>query len=74
MTETPGRTQGETEGPEQEPTTVGDQDPANRDPRPGGPMDHPADESEANDRFGESPDAAFGQRESQGDMETGQGR
>jgi hypothetical protein len=38
-----GRTQGETVGPEQEPTEVGDQDPANRDPRPDGPMTQPVD-------------------------------
>lgn len=71
MTETPGRTQGETHGSEQEPTSAGDQDPAQRDPRPAGPMNQPTDESEANDEFGESPDAAYGQREAQADMETG---
>jgi hypothetical protein len=41
MTATPGRTQGETHGIDQEPTTAGDQDPAKRDPRPDGPMNQP---------------------------------
>ena len=35
------RAGGETVGPEQEPTKAGDQDPAQRDPRPDGPMDQP---------------------------------
>ena len=61
-----GRTQGETEGPEQEPTEAGDQDPAVRDPRPDGPMHQPVDPDAANEEFGERPDAAFGQREAQG--------
>lgn len=43
------RTQGETVGPEQEPTTVGDQDPANRDPRPDGPMTQPIDHEDPGD-------------------------
>lgn len=55
--------QGETEGPEQEPRTVGDADPAVRDPRPDGPMNQPVDEN-AED-FAESPDATYGQREEQ---------
>lgn len=55
--------QGETEGPEQEPRTVGDADPAVRDPRPDGPMNQPVDEN-AED-FAESPDKAYGQREEQ---------
>ena len=59
------RAQGETMGPEQEPTKAGDQDPARRDPRPEGPMEEDADG--ASDRFGESPDAAYGQREDQAD-------
>ena len=67
----PGSTQGETEGPEQEPTQVGDQDPAVRDPRPDGPMNQPADPEEASDAFDESPDAAYGQREGQADPEPG---
>ena len=62
-----GRTEGETEGPEQEPTRAGDQDPAVRDPRPDGPMNQPYDADEASDEFGQSPDAAFGQREGQAD-------
>ena len=66
-----GSTQGETEGPEQEPTQAGDQDPAVRDPRPDGPMNQPADPDEANSDFGESPDAAYGQREGQADSEPG---
>ncbi len=66
-----GSTRGETEGPEQEPTEVGDQDPAVRDPRPDGPMDHAADADEASDAFGKSPDAAFGQREGQADPQSG---
>ena len=57
------RTTGETEGPEQEPTEAGDQDPAVRDPRPDGPMAQGGDA--ANEEFGESPDAAYGQREGQ---------
>jgi hypothetical protein len=69
-----GRTQGETEGPEQEPTQAGDQDPAQRDPDPDGPMNQPADPDAANDRFGESPDAAYGQREGQADDSTEGGR
>ena len=56
-------TAGETEGADQEPTKVGDADPAVRDPRPDGPMDQGGDA--ANEEFGESPDAAYGQRESQ---------
>jgi hypothetical protein len=62
-----GSTQGETEGPEQEPTEVGDQDPAVRDPRPDGPMTQPTDADAASDAFGESPDATYGQREGQAD-------
>ena len=65
------RTQGETVGPEQEPTEAGDQDPANRAPRPDGPMTQPADPAEASEEMGESPDAAYGQREGQADSETG---
>ena len=64
-------TQGETEGPEQEPTQVGDADPAVRDPRPDGPMDQPVDSDAASDEFGQSPDAAYGQRESQADPDAG---
>jgi hypothetical protein len=67
------RTQGETQGTEQEPTEAGDQDPARRDPRPDGPMDQPSDPEDASERFGESPDAAYGQRESQADLENGPG-
>lgn len=59
-------TQGETHGPEQEPTKAGDQDPATRAPRPDGPMFQPTDQDEANDELGRSPDAAYGQREDQG--------
>ena len=59
--------QGETEGPEQEPTQVGDADPAVRDPRQDGPMNQPVDSDAASEEFGESPDAAYGQRESQAD-------
>jgi hypothetical protein len=66
------RTQGETEGPEQVPTEAGDQDPANRAPRPDGPMTQPVDPDAANQELGESPDAAYGQREGQADSETGQ--
>ena len=61
-----GTTQGETEGPEQEPTKVGDADPAVRDPRPGGPMTQPPDPDDATEAYGDSPDAAYGQREDQG--------
>ena len=70
MTES-NTTQGETNGPEQEPTEAGDQDPAVRDPRPDGPMNQPVDQSEANEELGQSPDAAYGQREGQADSETG---
>lgn len=66
-----GSTQGETEGPEQEPTQAGDHDPAVRDPRPNGPMYQPTDPEEASDAFGESPDAAYGQREGQSDPDAG---
>lgn len=62
---------GETHGPDQEPREVGSADPAVRDPRPDGPMTQPADPEEASDEFGESPDAAFGQREGQADPERG---
>jgi hypothetical protein len=65
------RTQGETNGPEQVPTEAGDQDPATRAPRPDGPMFQPADPDAASDEMGESPDAAYGQREGQADSETG---
>jgi hypothetical protein len=64
-----GNTQGETQGVDQEPTEAGDQDPAVRDPRPDGPMNQPADADQASDEFGESPDAAYGQREGQADPE-----
>lgn len=64
-------TQGETQGPEQEPTRVGEQDPAVRAPRPDGPMFQPSDQDEASDELGESPDAVYGQREGQADSETG---
>jgi hypothetical protein len=66
-----GSTQGETEGVEQEPTQAGDQDPAVRDPRPDGPMNQPVDSEQASDEFGQSPDAAYGQRESQADPDAG---
>jgi hypothetical protein len=72
MTEqTANVTQGETMGPDQEPTQAGDQDPASRAPRPDGPMMQPADPDEASDELGESPDAVYGQREGQADSETG---
>ena len=48
-----GSTQGETIGPDQEPTQAGDQDPAVRDPRPDGPMNQPIDQDRASDEFGE---------------------
>ncbi len=64
-----GNTQGGTEGIDQEPTQAGDQDPAVRDPRPDGPMNQPVDPEQASDEFGESPDAAYGQREGQADPE-----
>lgn len=64
-------TQGETHGPEQEPTYAGDQDPATRAPRPDGPMAQPADPDEASEELAESPDAVYGQREGQADSETG---
>lgn len=63
--------QGETMGPDQEPREVGSADPAVRDPRPDGPMNQPVDQDEASDEFGQSPDAAYGQREGQADQETG---
>ena len=62
------RTTGETEGPEQEPTEAGDQDPAVRDPRPDGPMNERTEAS--NQDFGESPDAAYGQREGQAESDS----
>ena len=71
MTDEANRTQGETIGPDQEPTEAGDQDPANRAPRPDGPMNQPTDPSEASEEMGESPDAAYGQREGQADPEAG---
>ena len=71
MTDEANRTQGETLGPEQEPTQAGDQDPATRAPRPDGPMVQPVDPAEASQEMGESPDAAYGQREGQADSETG---
>lgn len=66
-----GTTQGETEGVEQEPREVGEADPAVRDPRADGPMKQPVDPESASDEFGESPDAAYGQREGQADPEAG---
>ena len=69
-----GTTQGETEGPDQEPTEVGANDPAVRDPRPDGPMNQPVDPDEASDEFGESPDSAYGQREGQADPDAGKPR
>lgn len=68
---TANRTQGETMGRDQEPTEAGDQDPATRAPRPDGPMNQPVDPDAASDEMGESPDAAYGQREGQADSETG---
>ena len=68
-------TQGETNGPDQEPTQAGDQDPATRAPRADGPMVQPADPAAASDELGQSPDAVYGQREGEADSETGgQGR
>lgn len=63
------RTQGETEGVEQVPTEVGDQDPASRAPEPGGPMTQPTDPDAASDEVAQRPDAVYGQRESQADPE-----
>lgn len=57
--------QGETMGQDQEPREAGDADPAVRDPRPDGPMNQPVDPDAATEEFGESPDAAYGQREEQ---------
>ncbi|MBW3612606.1 MAG: hypothetical protein KY392_01955 [Chloroflexi bacterium] len=57
--------QGETMGQDQEPREAGDADPAVRDPRPDGPMNQPVDPDAASEEFGESPDAAYGQREEQ---------
>jgi hypothetical protein len=71
MTDEANRTQGETVGPDQEPTEAGDQDPATRAPRPDGPMVQPTDPDDASQEMGESPDAAYGQREGQADSETG---
>ena len=68
---TANRTQGETMGPDQEPTEAGDQDPAKRAPRPDGPMNQPVDPAEASEEMSQSPDAAYGQREGQADSETG---
>jgi len=65
------RTQGETQGVEQEPTEAGDQDPASRAPEPDGPMNQPVDQDKASDEMARSPDAAYGQREGQGDPEGG---
>jgi hypothetical protein len=65
--------QGETHGPDQEPTQAGDQDPATRAPRPDGPMFQPVDPSNASEELAESPDATYGQREGQADSETGDG-
>jgi hypothetical protein len=69
MNERANRTQGETQGTDQVPTTAGDQDPAARDPRPDGPMVQPVDPDQASDEMGRSPDAAYGQREGQADPE-----
>lgn len=65
------RTQGETEGVEQVPTEVGDQDPASRAPEPDGPMTQPVDPDAASDEMAESPDATYGQREGQADSGSG---
>lgn len=72
MSDERSSTQGETTGPEQEPTEAGDQDPATRAPRPDGPMFQPVDPSAASDEMGQSPDATYGNREGQADSETGQ--
>ena len=61
------RTQGETEGPDQEPTQAGDQDPATRAPDPDGPMAQPVDPADGAEEAAESPDAVYGQREGQAD-------
>jgi hypothetical protein len=66
-----GTTQGETEGQEQEPTEVGEHDPAVTDPRPDGPMEQPVDPDAASDEFGQSPDATYGQREGQAEPDAG---
>jgi hypothetical protein len=74
MTDEANRAQGETIGPEQEPTEAGDKDPAVRDPRPDGPMVQPVDQADASKEMGKSPDAAYGQREGQADPESGAGQ
>jgi hypothetical protein len=51
-------TQGETEGPDQEPREAGAADPAVRDPRPDGPMDQGGDAGSA--EFGDYPPATEG--------------
>ena len=63
------RAQGETEGVDQVPTEAGDQDPAKRAPEPDGPMTQPVDPDAASDEMAQSPDAVYGQRESQADAE-----
>jgi hypothetical protein len=52
---------------------VGDQDPAVRDQRPDGPMNQQVKQDRASDEFGESPDAAYGQREGQADPDATDG-
>ena len=63
------RAQGETEGVDQVPTEAGDQDLARRAPESDGPMTQPVDPNAASEEMGESPDAAYGQREGQADPE-----
>ena len=72
MTDQPGRTSGETMGADQRPTEPGDQDATQQEQarREGAPATHDPSQPDS-DAFGQSPDAAYGQREDQAeDTET----
>lgn len=68
MTDQPGRTTGETMGSDQQPTEAGEHDTTQRDQarRELAPATHdPSQPSTSSGGFGQSPDAAYGQREGQ---------
>lgn len=73
MTDQPGRTTGETMGRDQEPTEPGERDATQNEQarQEGAPASHdPSQPDTSSSGFGQSPDAAYGQREGQAEDET----
>jgi hypothetical protein len=78
MSNDPGRTTGETHGTEQEPVEAGERDATQREQaaNEGAPAEHdPSSPTQTTqDAYGQSPDAAYGQREGQAEDPTNLGQ